>query len=189
MTESTPAPRAAKSERPMTAEEHRQLPLMQRILPHPALTVGLIIAWMLFLNAFSLSGLILAVILGVLIPLPTSRFWPNRPDVRFGKDMAIYGWILFVDIIIANFRVAWIVLTRPNHKLRSAWFAVPLALKSPESVDILAGTVSLTAGTVSADISSDGRYLLIHALDVADVDAEIAFIKSRYEAQLLKVFR
>ena len=189
MNQPLPPRTGTMGDRPMTRGERRQQPLMRRLLPHPGLTGGLIIAWMLFLNAFTLGGLILAVVLGVLVPIVTSRFWPNRPQVRFGWDMLVYAWILGVDVVIANFEVAWVVMTRPNHKLRSAWFSVPLALKSPESVDILAGTISLTPGTVSADISSDGRHLLVHALDVADVDAAVARIKNRYEAQLLKVFQ
>lgn len=185
-----PVPRTSTmGDRPMTRAERRELPLMQRILPHPGLSVGLVIAWMLFANEFTLGALIIGVVMGVLIPIPTARFWPHRPDVRFGKDLLIYGWIILVDVVIANFHVAWIVLTKPNKKLRSAWFSVPLSLKSPEAVDILAGTISLTPGTVSADISSDGRHLLIHALDVDDVEAAAALIKSRYEAQLLKVFQ
>ena len=54
---------------------------------------------------------------------------------------------------------------------------------------MLAGTISLTPGTVSSDISSDGRALLVHALDVADPAAEVARIKQRYETRLMKVFR
>lgn len=176
-------------ERPLTREERRQLPLMQRLMPHPFLTAGLLVAWLLFLNEITLGGVVLGAILAVLIPIPTSRFWPNRPDVRFGRDMLGYAWIIFYDIVVANFQVAWIVLSKPNRELKSCWFAVPLSLKSPESVDILAGTISLTPGTVSADISSDGRHLLIHALDVADPEAEVERIKTRYEARLMKVFR
>ena len=49
-------------------------------------------------------------------------------------------------------------------------------------------TSSLTPGTVSSDVSADGRFLLVHALDVADAAAEIARIKTRYEAPLLRIF-
>ena len=53
---------------------------------------------------------------------------------------------------------------------------------------MLAGTISLTPGTVSSDGSADGRFLLVHALDVPDPEAEIARIKQRYEARLQRVF-
>jgi multicomponent K+:H+ antiporter subunit E len=93
------------------------------------------------------------------------------------------------DIITANFHVARLVLFRRNRDLRSCWLSVPLDLRSAEAVTVLAGTISLTPGTVSADISTDGRYLLVHGLDTGDPQAEVARIKARYERPLMEIFR
>jgi multicomponent K+:H+ antiporter subunit E len=41
---------------------------------------------------------------------------------------------------------------------------------------------------VSADLSDDRKLLLVHGLDVPDVEALVAEIKQRYEAPLLEVF-
>ena len=65
---------------------------------------------------------------------------------------------------------------------------IPLALTSPEAITVLAGTITMTPGTVSAELSADGRALLVHGLDVPDPDALVAEIKSRYEARLLEIF-
>src|SRR5690606_25681736 len=54
---------------------------MQRWLPHPLLTVVLIALWMLLLNNFSAGGLLMGSLLGVVIPIITSNFWPERPPV------------------------------------------------------------------------------------------------------------
>jgi multicomponent K+:H+ antiporter subunit E len=163
--------------------------MIRRLLPHPALSVLVAVVWMLLVNAFTIGALFLAVVIGVLAPLVTSRFWPARPKIRFGPDMAGYVGIVLWDIVEANFQVAWIILTRRNRDIRSRWLAVPLALRSPEAITVLAGTITLTPGTVTADVSADGRALLVHALDVADPEAEVARIKQRYETRLLKVFR
>ncbi|MBA4053071.1 MAG: Na+/H+ antiporter subunit E, partial [Erythrobacter sp.] len=45
-----------------------------------------------------------------------------------------------------------------------------------------------TPGTVSADVSACGRYLLVHALHAPDPAAEIAKVKARYEARLKEIF-
>lgn len=163
--------------------------MIHRILPHPALTVLLIVVWMLLVNAFTVGALFLALVFSVLVPLVTSRFWPDRPRIRFGLDMAAYLTIVLFDIIVANFEIAWIILTRRNRDLRSHWLVVPVELRSAEAITMLAGTISLTPGTVSSDVSADGRALLVHALDSADPEADVARIKRRYEARLLKVFR
>ncbi|MBU2291664.1 MAG: Na+/H+ antiporter subunit E [Alphaproteobacteria bacterium] len=163
--------------------------MTRRLLPHPALSVLLVAVWMLLVNELTFGALFLALAFGVLVPLVTSRFWPDRPRIRFGPDAAAYVAIVLFDIIVANFQVAWIILTRRNRDLRSHWLVIPTELRSAEAITVLAGTISLTPGTVSSDISSDGRALLVHALDVADPVAEVARIKQRYETRLLKVFR
>ena len=163
--------------------------MIRRLLPHPALSVLLLAFWMLLVNELSFGALFLAVVFAVLIPLITSRYWPDRPRIRFGPDLMAYLAIVLFDIVVANFHVAWIILTRRNRDLRSRWLVVPIELRSAEAITVLAGTISLTPGTVSSDVSADGRALLVHALDVADPEAEVARIKQRYEARLLKVFR
>ncbi|MBX9614023.1 MAG: Na+/H+ antiporter subunit E [Caulobacteraceae bacterium] len=162
--------------------------MIRRILPHPGLSLLLVIVWMLMVNDLGYGALVLGLIFGVLIPLITSRFWPDRPVLRFGPAMAGYVGIVLLDIIVANFQVAWLIVTRRNRDLESRWMVVPLEVRSPEAITVLAGTISLTPGTVSSDISSCGRALLVHAIDVSDPEAEVARIKLRYEARLLKVF-
>jgi multicomponent K+:H+ antiporter subunit E len=53
---------------------------------------------------------------------------------------------------------------------------------------MLASVISLTPGTVSADLSDDRKTLLVHGLNVVDEAAAVAEIKQRYEAPLLEVF-
>lgn len=163
--------------------------MIRRLLPHPALSVLVAAVWMLLVNDLTVGALLLALVIGVLAPLVTSRFWPDRPRIRFGPDLVGYIAIVLWDIVEANFQVAWIILTRRNRDLRARWLVVPLELRSAEAITVLAGTITLTPGTVTADVSADGRTLLVHALDVADPQAEVARIKQRYETRLLKVFR
>ena len=46
----------------------------------------------------------------------------------------------------------------------------------------------MTPGTVTADMSADGRVLLIHSLHAPDPEAVRAEIKTRYEARLKEIF-
>ena len=92
------------------------------------------------------------------------------------------------DIVVANVQVAIIVLFKSNDKMQPNWVNIPLELRTPEAIAILAGTITLTPGTVSADLSGDGRSLLVHALDAADPDAVRDEIKQRYESRLMEIF-
>jgi multicomponent K+:H+ antiporter subunit E len=161
---------------------------MKKLFPHPGLTALLVIIWMLALNAFSFGGLLVALVLGTAIPLFTAPFWPDRPSVRFGLPLVKYVLLVTGDIVIANFQIAWIILFRRNRDLRPAWLIIPLDVSSTEAITMLAGTVSLTPGTVSSDISTDGQHLLVHALDTSDPEGDIARIKTRYERRLMDIF-
>jgi multicomponent K+:H+ antiporter subunit E len=160
---------------------------MTRILPHPGLSLLLAIMWLALAGDVGPGTLVLALLVGVMVPLFTAPWWPARPRLRLVPALA-YGALVVGDIIRANLAVAAIVLFKPNRALRPAWLKVPLSLTSPGAIAVLAGTITLTPGTVAADISACGKYLLVHALDTADPDAEIARIQSRYEARLARIF-
>lgn len=162
--------------------------MMRWLLPHPALSAMLFVVWLLMANSITVGGAMLGAIFGIVLPKFTEPFWPDRPRVRFGRALVGYVVIVLYDIVVANFQVARLILFRRNRDLRSRWLTIPIDLKTPEAVTVLAGTISLTPGTVSSDVSMDGRFLLVHALDVADPGAEIARIKKRYEARLQRVF-
>jgi multicomponent K+:H+ antiporter subunit E len=161
---------------------------MRKLFPHPGLTALLVIIWMLALNAFSVGGFVVALVLGIAVPLFTAPFWPDRPQVRFGLPLVRYILLVMWDIVIANFQIAWIILFRRSRDLRPAWLIIPLDVSSTEAITMLAGTISLTPGTVSSDISTDGQHLLVHALDTADPQADIDRIKTRYERRLMEIF-
>lgn len=161
---------------------------MKRLLPHPGLSVMLLIVWLLMANSITVGGIILGSLFALILPKFTEPFWPDRPRMRFRRAFWAYLAIVLFDIVVANFQVAWLILFRRNRDLRARWLVVPVELTTPEAITMLAGTISLTPGTVSSDVSADGHYLLVHALDVADEAAEVARIKSRYEARLQRIF-
>jgi multicomponent K+:H+ antiporter subunit E len=161
---------------------------MRRLFPHPYLTLTLVLLWVLLVNQWKLGSLILALILATLIPLLTASWWPDRPRIHRPFGLAAYTALVLWDVIVANFQVARIILSFPPDRIRSAWITVPLDLTSPEAISLLAGTITMTPGTLTADFSADGRALLIHSLHAPDPDAIRAQIKSRYEARLKRIF-
>lgn len=158
------------------------------LFPHPFLTLLLTVVWVLLQNKVSAGMVVFGIILGIIIPKMTAAWWPDRPSgFKLGK-MVSYCFVVIWDILVANVQVAWIVLTKPNSKIRSTWVVVPLELTQPEAITILAGTITLTPGTVSADLSDQGHSLLVHALDTGDPDAIRDEIKERYERRLKEIF-
>ncbi|RAZ86115.1 Na+/H+ antiporter subunit E [Cereibacter johrii] len=162
--------------------------MIRRLFPHPWLTVTLIVVWMLLVNKLALGSLVFAVLLGIAIPLLVAPYWPGQTQLRSPLRLAAYVVLVIWDIIQANLTVARIVLFYPTDKIRSAWIAVPIELTSPEAISMLAGTITLTPGTVVTDVSACGRVLLVHCLHAPDPDAVREEIKTRYEARLKRIF-
>ncbi|APF36010.1 Na+/H+ antiporter subunit E [Chelatococcus daeguensis] len=162
---------------------------MRKILvPHPILTLFITLVWLLLANDFSAGHVVLGLILGIGIPQITSVYWPERPKI--GAPLVIVEYVLVVlwDIIVSNVQVARLVLFHRGDALRSTFITVPLELTAPEAITTLAGTITMTPGTVSTDLSADGRALLVHCLDVDDPAGTVAQIKARYEARLKRIF-
>lgn len=161
---------------------------VQRWLPHPMLTLLLIVLWILLLNAFSVAGLLMGAVLGIVIPRVTSNFWPERPPIRaYGKAFVYMGLVLW-DVVVANLHVTRLILFRRTDQLHVRWVTLPIELRSPEAITVLAGTITMTPGTVSCDLSADGRSLLVHCLDAPDAEEAVRQMKERYEARLMEIF-
>jgi len=161
--------------------------MFAKLLPHPLLAIFIAIIWVFLANAFTLGNVILGAILGVGIAWFTGPFWPGRPRVRRPLVIAEFIAVVLWDIILSNIQVAKLVVFRRGDTLRSRFIAIPLDVRTPEAISALAGTITLTPGTVSADLSADGRTLLVHCLEVDDVDDVVATIKNRYERRLKEI--
>lgn len=162
--------------------------MFRKFLPHPYLTLLLTIVWLMLMNNLSLGGLVFGLILGIIIPIITASYWPDRPALRNWPMIVEFVLVVLWDIVIANVVVAKTILFKRNADLRPAWVTIPLDLRSPEAITILAGTITMTPGTVSSDISADGRALLVHCLDAPDPAAVRDEIKHRYERRLKEIF-
>ncbi len=160
----------------------------RRIFPHPQLTLLLTIVWCLLNNTASPGMIVFGLILGILVPMLTAAYWPDRPTLQKPFKMFSYALIVIWDIILANIGVARIVLFKSNDSMSPNWVTIPLDLRTPEAIAMLAGTITLTPGTVSADLSDQGHALLVHALDAPDPDAVRDEIKDRYERRLKEIF-
>jgi multicomponent K+:H+ antiporter subunit E len=162
--------------------------LFLRLFPHPVLSFVIWLVWILLANDMSAGHAVLGAFLGWAIPRFTAVYWPGRPRIRRVGSVVAYLGIVIWDIIVSNVQVARLVLFRRGDSLRSTYITVPLDLRTAEAITALAGTITLTPGTVSADLSSDGRALLIHCLEAPDPAEVVAGIKERYERRLKEIF-
>lgn len=162
--------------------------MLRRLIPHPVLSLVLTAVWLMLVNKITLGNLLLGAVLGVLVPMITAPYWPHSPRLRRPLKVLEYLLIVLWDIVVANVQVAMIILFKPNASIHSQWICVPLDLRSAEAITVLAGTITMTPGTVSASLSADGGSILVHALHTDDPNGVRDGIKARYETRLKEIF-
>ncbi|WP_348728999.1 Na+/H+ antiporter subunit E [Rheinheimera texasensis] len=158
----------------------------------PLRSALLFVVWCALHNSLSPVVLLSGLILALLIPWLSRGFREAQPNIRryglFGRYLLMVLW----DIVIANLQVVKVVLGR-NSALKPGFVLLPLDVREPLPLTILAATICLTPGTVSAELlprqaGDTPRYLLLHVLDLQDEEALIRELKQRYEAPLQEIF-
>ncbi|MDT8311959.1 MAG: Na+/H+ antiporter subunit E [Methylophaga sp.] len=158
-----------------------------RLFPHPVLSALLWVIWLLLNNTIGVGHMLLGALLAIFIPWFTSGFWPETVKILKPLLLLKYLAVVLWEIMIANVVVAKMIMDR-THKLQPGFIAYPLSLQSPIAISLLANTISLTPGTVSCDLTEDGRTLLIHALHIDDAATIKADIARKFEQPLEEIF-
>lgn len=122
-------------------------------------------------------------------PLGTPTRSGPLPARIAGRIARIVSFVIyfFGQLVLANLRVAWEVLT-PRHGMRAGIIAVPTKARSDLEVVTLANLISLTPGTLTLEVSDDRLLLFVHSLYV-DSPAEFRQRIGRLEDRLLGALR
>jgi len=92
------------------------------------------------------------------------------------------------ELVLSALRVAWLAL-QPRITLRPAIIAYPLTVTTDAQITLLANMITLTPGTLSVDVSSDRKWLYVHAIDVEAKEALIGGIAAGFETSILRATR
>ena len=161
---------------------------MKRILPSLPLTALLFVVWLLLNQSVSPGTLLMGAVLAVLVPLGTKSLRPGSVTMR-KPVVAFKLWaIVMRDFVRSNIRVATLILTRRPRDIPSGFLQVPLDMRDPHALALLAMILCLTPGTAWAEVSRDRSMLLLHVFEIVDADAMVAMIKQRYERPLMEIF-
>jgi multicomponent K+:H+ antiporter subunit E len=162
---------------------------MRRWLPFPLLSVALAAMWLMLNGTLEAAHLLLAALLGLLGGLLLANLQPPLARVRrSARAIGALFWLVFIDIVRSNVAVARIALN-PGVRGRSAGFlTMPLEVRHPGALAVLAIIITATPGTSWARYDADSNALTIHVLDLVDEQAWITLFKRRYERRLKEIF-
>ena len=161
---------------------------MKRLLPSPLLSCTLFVFWLLLSQSVDAGTLLLGAVQAIAWPLLTKGLRPS--PVRMRRPLAMLRLFsnVLVDVIVSNLAVTRAILTMRERHLRSGFVHVPLDVRDPNALAVLAMIVAATPGTAWGEISRDRSTLLIHVLAVGNEEEFIAAVKNRYERHLREIF-
>ncbi|NVK74823.1 MAG: Na+/H+ antiporter subunit E [Oceanospirillaceae bacterium] len=158
-----------------------------KLFPMPFHSLLLFVVWLLLNNSISPGHMVLAAFFAIAIPLLVNGMRDEHPKIL--KPWLAIRYVLMVlkDILVANVEVAMLIIG-PIKKLTPGFVAIPINIDSDLGITILASTVSLTPGTVSAEVSKDKAWLYVHSLHLDNEAELIHSVKQRYEKPIKEIF-
>jgi multicomponent K+:H+ antiporter subunit E len=163
---------------------------MKRLLPYPLLSLCLALVWLVLNEPLDTMDLLLAVPVALAGGAILRRVHApsGRVAYRMGVMAALIG-LTFLDIVESNLAVLRIVLFPPARARVAGFLAIPLELRNPSGLAVLAAIVTATPGTSWARYDAEDGVLTIHVLDLRDEAGWIRNFKARYERRLMEIFR
>jgi multicomponent K+:H+ antiporter subunit E len=161
-----------------------------RWLPYPLVSLSLAATWLLLNGSVAWLHLVTAAVLGLAGGRALARL--QAPEGRTRRRFVAAArllWLFFLDVVRSNIAVFRIVV-HPGVKGRTSGFLMlPLQLRHPGGLAVLACIITATPGTSWARHDSLRNVLTIHVLDLVDEQAWITQFKNRYERHLLEIFQ
>ena len=152
------------------------------------LNVLLALAWAAVTGEMSAVNLITGFAIGYVVLWFVSRVAGGSG--YFGKVGQILGFTVYFlwELLVATMRVATDIVT-PQHLMKPAILAIPIEGRSPAEVTLLANVITLTPGTLSLDVSPDGKTLYVHVMYASDVEEARREIQEGFGRRVQEVFR
>lgn len=161
---------------------------MKWLLPFPFASGGLFIFWLLINQSLSPGQVVLAVVVAVVGGWAFAALQPPETyPRRLGAILRLTAFVL-ADILRSNIAVALIVLGVEQRQGASGFVEIPLELREPYGLAVLACIITSTPGTVWVDFNEADGMLTIHVFDLVDRATWNRTIKGRYERLLLEIF-
>ncbi len=167
---------------------------MTQFLLH--LTLALL--WMLLWGYFDLYTFFAGVVIGFLLLALVGRTtggsfaYPVRQVAALGYPTRLWRLIRFAVffvkiLVIANWQVAKLVLA-PSMPIHPRIIRYDVSGLTPVQITTFASAITLTPGTLSADIRSDDRLLYIHCINAPDAAQAVRELDDLKERLMKGVF-
>ena len=161
---------------------------MRRLLPAPLLSAALLALWLTLNAPPDLWQVLLGATLAVLVPRLTASLRPIPVHTRRPVVALRLLAVVVQDMLTSNLQVGRIVLGMAGRGPQGAFVRVPLALRDPNGLAVLALITTVVPGTIWSELAADRTSVLVHVFDLDDEAAFVDHYKSCYEQPLREIF-
>ena len=162
--------------------------MIKRLFPAPLLSVALFVVWLLLNQSLSAGQMLMGLLVALVVPVMTAGLRPLPVRIRHPLTVLRLGFTVVADTTQSNLQVARFLLFPSLRRQPADFVTIPLELRDPNALAVLAVIVCITPGTAWAELSMDRSLLRLHVLEVGDPQAIIDHVKQRYERPLMEIF-
>jgi multicomponent Na+:H+ antiporter subunit E len=162
---------------------------MRRVALRAWVLCWLILVWMLLWGTVSaaniLSGLAIALLITLLLPLPVVPIEGRVHPVSLLRLIALVAY----ELLLSSLQVAWLAI-KPGPPPLSAVLRAHVAIKSDLVLALAVNIITLTPGSVVLEIDQVRRMIYVHVIDVGSDRAVNRFYRqvSQIERLLVATF-
>lgn len=162
--------------------------MMRRLLPHPLLSLAVLLMWLVLQSSLAAGTLVMGVVLALLTPFAMRALEPELPRVGSPRRILELVAVVLKDIVRSNYAVALILLGRRGPERVSGFVRIKLELRDRYGLAALAIILTATPGTLWVQYDAPTGTLLLHVLDLIDEETWRRLVKERYERRLMEIF-
>jgi multicomponent Na+:H+ antiporter subunit E len=151
------------------------------------LNVFLALAWAAITGQMSAGNLAVGFAIGYAVLWIVCRSALNARYFAKAGQLAKFALHFLWELVVATLRVAIDIVT-PRHLMKPAILAIPIDTASAGETTMLANVITLTPGSLTLDVSQDGKTLYVHAMYASDVDAARKAIEDGFGKKVHEVF-
>jgi multicomponent Na+:H+ antiporter subunit E len=169
------------------------------MFPYVVTNVLLALMWVLlnenvtrdtFISSFVAGNIVAAIVQWIFrrIEGPERSFFLRalRPAKLGVLIKLIYNFTY--ELILSNIQVAKVVI-QPRLNVQPALIRLPIELENDLSITMLANMITMTPGTITMDVAEDRKSLVVHCLNVTDIEGTKQTIRDKFELPLRELER
>jgi len=160
---------------------------MSRIFAYPLLWIALVAMWLVLTGSLAPGQILVGIVVASLACWAYASVDMFHPRLRRpGLVLLLLGRVV-ADVVRSNIAVFGLVFSR--RAPHAHFVGIPLTLRDPNGLAVLAGIITATPGSAWIHYNSTTNVVLVHVLDTEDAVAWAATLKRDYETLLLEIFR